>query len=400
VFQWLVALAIAGALAIFNAVLLIKTMDLSSALSVFVPGTRNLAMLHGESVFDLEERLHIAIEPALQQRVLQGLQTPLGTLSGATLHAWAVWVYTHAFPTWLFAALIWSYLFKRKDFGVLRDLTIIAGFLVVLTYHFFPSAPPRFVLTGAPYNLQDWTHHGSAASATLASVAGFNPFAAFPSVHVLWALIPMVCLVYGCRHVWVWLAAALFPATMFLTVVVTGNHYVLDAAGSVGILALSNTLARGMAWFWRRLPLLLGVTPRRAYTGPDLPAALALALACAGGLAWVSHGTNVRALLALAVLLLVSLAVVQNHTQRESKAGIEGLRGRADLYHYLAGWLFIAGAAALGEPIMVARLGAFLWLLAAACALAAHVGDRRRLFPRGWQQATVADRRAPSPSGR
>jgi hypothetical protein len=185
VYHWTLRLEIGAALALFNALVIVEGINLSHDFSSLAAASGRLAMVHGHWLFSLEQRLHVAVEPALQRRVLEGIPTPLGLLSGTLLRRWTIWIYTHAFPCWLFAALAWSYLFRRKDFSLLRDLTVISGFLAVATYRLFPAAPPRYILAGAPYFLQDWTHGGSAISATLVNVVGFNPFAAVPSVHVL-----------------------------------------------------------------------------------------------------------------------------------------------------------------------------------------------------------------------
>jgi hypothetical protein len=377
---------------------IVESINLSHGFARFVAGNRQLAMMHGEAIFHLEQALRIAIEPRVQQSVLGGLPTPLGTLAGATLRQWTVWIYVHAFPSWLLAGLAWSYLFRRKDFSLMRDLTVISGFLTVATYRIFPAAPPRFILAGAPYFLQDWTHRGLEASARTASVVGFNPFASFPSVHVLWALIPMVCLVRGCRRLWVWLVALLLPLTMVLTVMATGNHYVLDSAGSLLILAISYVVARALALCRPGIVRLFGGIPPREYTGPDLPAALALALACAGGLALTSRGPNVRTLVAVAILLMVVMAVIENHRSHERGGAPATAQERAARYHYMAGLLFVAGAtAATRDPGMDARICSFMWLLASASTLAAHASDRRRVFPREWSRAPSEERRAVRP---
>src|SRR5205085_10146470 len=84
------------------------------------------------------------------------------------------------------------------------------------------------VLAGSPEPVQDWTYGGTSVDPHVMQVLGFNPYAVFPSVHVLWALIPAWCLATGSRSRWVWLSALCLPVLMILTVICTGNHYVLD----------------------------------------------------------------------------------------------------------------------------------------------------------------------------
>jgi hypothetical protein len=384
--------AIASAMA--NAGVILLAANLSASLSAFVPAHKAEALARGKGLFDLEQHVHIAWEPQVQQSVLYGLHTSLGSLSGFELREATVWVYTHAYPTWLIAGLAWSYLFRRAWFSLLRDIMVISGFLAVTCYRLLPTAPPRFILSGAPYYLQDWTHSGVAASVKLATAAGFNAFASFPSVHMLWSLIPAVCVARGSRSVFVWAAALLFPLVMFITVLATGNHYVIDAMGSLAVLAVSYVLARIADLLRQPLLKRMRVVPPHFYVGRDLPAALGLAMACAGTLAFASTGFNVRALVALAILIAVLLAVIQNSKRAGPRTSSPVLPRKAEFYHYMAGILFVAGAsAALRGPGMDTRICSLLWLIAALSALTAHATDRRKIFPRGWRMPATGNRR-------
>src|SRR5918912_2013502 len=159
----------------------------------------------------------------VQRLVAHGLHSAFGVVPGAELRQGFVWLYLHAFPAWLFAALAWSYTYKPQKFAVLRDVTILSALLAVACYRLYPVAPPRFVLAGSPELVQGWNYGGTSVDPHVMQVLGFNPYAAFPSVHVLWALIPAWCLATGSRSCWVWLSALCFPLLIVLTVICTGN---------------------------------------------------------------------------------------------------------------------------------------------------------------------------------
>ena len=288
--------------ALSNAAIVVQALNLYHTLALRVHADDDLALAHGRAIFALEQRLHLAVEPAVQRTLASGMQTPAGVLAGTTLQHALVWVYLHAFPAWLLAALAWSYVYKPRQFGRLRDVTIVSALLAVLCYRLFPSAPPRFVLSGAPYHLQDWTYGGTAIDPNLVHVVGFNQYAAFPSVHFLWALIPALCLAYGSRAALVWLAALCYPLVMAVTVIGTGNHYVLDCVGSVAVLAAAAAIVcalhRARRW-------LLGSSLRDRY---EMPAALSLCLCCAGTMAYAGIGGGVRHLVAADILILVVIA--------------------------------------------------------------------------------------------
>ena len=375
-FSLRVGMLIAVSVALLNAVMVVQAINLYHAIAIGAPLDKGIAMLHGQQIFALEQRLHIAVEPVVQPILSSGIRTPLGVLPGAVLRDCAVWIYLNALPAWLLAALAWSYLYRQQDFAALRDLTVISALLSVACYRFFPTAPPRFVLHGAPYHVQDWTYGGTSINTGVVQAIGFNPYAAFPSVHLLWALIPALCLAGGSRHLWVWAAALCYPLVMVVTVISSGNHYVLDCVGSLVILAISYLLARGInrvrRWMW----------PEGRQGTYELPAALALSIGCAGILANTSATRGVRALIALAILVLIAIATRRSAYLWRGRRRLS--RGRQPLvrWDYLAGLLLVAGSSAAAHdpgqfPRTTVRVCALLWLLACMCALARHMFSKQ-----------------------
>ena len=65
-----------------------------------------------------------------------------------------------------------------------------------------------------------------------------NQFAAMPSVHCAWALWCACALVPRLKHVWAKVLAALYPVTTVTVIVVTANHYFLDAVGGFFVLGV------------------------------------------------------------------------------------------------------------------------------------------------------------------
>lgn len=359
--------------ALFNAVLIVQSLNLYHAIVVDTPVNLAVALRHAHTVYAIERLLHLAIEPALQNGISHGIATPLGVLSGAMLRQWAVWLYINAVPSWLFAALTWCYLFRRERFAWLRDLTIVSAFLSVACYRLYPVAPPRFALEAAPYHMQDWTYGGTSVDSRILHLLGFNPYAAFPSVHLLWALIPTLCLLVGSRPFWMWFVAPIFSVVMMLTVIVTGNHYIIDCMGAVAVLAVSTLITLGIERCQQRLALWMerrhiGI---RRHMRPLLPAVPSLALICAGTLAVV--GIHVRVLMALDIVILLAACAYRCRTLLHTGEGQARMRGATAGFDDAAGVLFIAGAtAAAHAPSRDAVLGAFLWLLACLCAIAGH----------------------------
>ena len=84
-----------------------------------------------------------------------------------------------------------------------------------------------------------------------------NQFAAMPSVHCAWALWCACVMVPRARRRWVKIAFVLYPVGTVTAIVLTGNHYILDAVGGFAVLGIGYAFAR---------------TVTRAGQGPPVPA--------------------------------------------------------------------------------------------------------------------------------
>ena len=71
-----------------------------------------------------------------------------------------------------------------------------------------------------------------------------NQFAAMPSVHCCWALWCACVLVPRLKSTGAKILAALYPAMTVTVIVVTANHYFLDAIGGFVILGIGYVGAR------------------------------------------------------------------------------------------------------------------------------------------------------------
>ena len=139
--------------------------------------------------------------------------------------------------------LLWVYLRRHEHYRQYRNLLGMTTVLALIGYFAFPLAPPRL------YPCHDcfvdtldtigglWSYHSSAAKAIA------NPFAAMPSLHFGWALWCGTLLWSFARHSFVRMLSVIYPAMTLLAIVVTANHYWLDAVGGAVIfLAASQTL--------------------------------------------------------------------------------------------------------------------------------------------------------------
>jgi membrane-associated phospholipid phosphatase len=139
--------------------------------------------------------------------------------------------------------LIWLYRTRRDGFRLFRDMFLITTALAAFVHWVYPTAPPRLAGVGlddtllAFWNLDIGSpeFHGWS-----------NPVAAVPSLHAAWAFAVAFGLIrYGGLVLRV--AGIVYAPLVLLTIVVTGNHFFLDAAAGVLVLAVGFAAA-----FWLR----------------------------------------------------------------------------------------------------------------------------------------------------
>jgi hypothetical protein len=172
-----------------------------------------LADRHAHEVLNWERVVHLAWEVPLQSAVLSvpGLERGL-----ELFYFGAHFVLTAAFFLWLYRR-------SPSGFRRFRDAFLAATAIALVIHWLFPTAPPRLAGVGL-------VHPGL-------GLAGLsNPVAAVPSLHAGWALGVGIGVVRYARPLAWRLAGALYPAAVCLTIVATGNHFVLDAVAGMGVL--------------------------------------------------------------------------------------------------------------------------------------------------------------------
>jgi hypothetical protein len=205
----------------------------------------NVSLLHasgafsrGRSLWRAERWLHLPSEAALQHSVL-----PHETFSRLCngYYEWA-----HA-PL-LVLTLLWLLWRHRDCYGRWRNrVAVFTG--VSLLVGLLPVAPPRLVPGLGMVDLAGRYHQS--VYGTLGSGIT-DQLSSMPSVHIGWAVLVAAAIVAVSRSRWRWLAV-LHPVITLYVVVVTANHYWLDAVAAVVLL--------GMVELGRRQ--LLAATARR-----------------------------------------------------------------------------------------------------------------------------------------
>ena len=210
-----------------------------------VEGDANAAFAHARDLIAIESRLHVFVEPSIQ-----------AWASGShALMVSASWLYVNAQTSITLSALLYLYLRQNRSFYFVRNMFMIAMGIALVGYTVFPTAPPRFMPElGFIDSVSDLTGvHVSHASGTMTAL--FNPYAAVPSMHVAFALMIAWPLAKLARHSVVRVLWVVYPFLMTFVIVVTGNHFILDAllgALTAGASAYgARALARARPTVWR-----------------------------------------------------------------------------------------------------------------------------------------------------
>ena len=211
-------------------------------------GQQTAAFMHGQQVIDFERSTHTFFEPSLQA-VFLPVQWMIDLANQ---------IYMNSQFAVTIAFLVWLYLFRNDAFYFVRNMFMAAMALALVGYTLFPTAPPRLY---PQYGFVDTITDFSGINHDSALVKVFiNPYAAVPSMHCAFAMMIGVSGVRVSRHWFTKAFWAVWPLLVVWVVVVTANHYWIDAALGWMVAAASAFLAFKLArmrpevWGWRWSP--------------------------------------------------------------------------------------------------------------------------------------------------
>jgi PAP2 superfamily len=183
---------------------------------------------NAHEVLGLEDRLGIDTELSLQRATLAhpGLIRLLNRYY-ASVHFGASMVF-----------LVFVYVRGPKLWAHIRFLFVTVTGTALIIHLLYPLAPPRmldgYVDTIARYGPA--IYDGRSAVGKMA-----NQFAAMPSLHFGWAVLVAYGLVQALHTRWRWLVVV-HPAMTLAAIVITANHYWLDAMVAVVLIAAAMAL--------------------------------------------------------------------------------------------------------------------------------------------------------------
>lgn len=177
-------------------------------------------------IIRLEQALGIFREPELQR---WALEFPAVVTLINVIYVWWHW------PL-IAITVIWLYRSHPTRYPLYRNAILISGAIGLVIFATFPVAPPRF--------MDDWgfvdtiTLH-SRSYRVLQPPSLTNKYAALPSLHFGWNLLIGIAIARHARGHLRWLGI-ITPVAMFLSIILTANHYILDgiAGGALALLGL------------------------------------------------------------------------------------------------------------------------------------------------------------------
>ena len=225
----------------------------------------SVAFEHARQIIDIEKALGLYIEPGLQQWYLR---LPADGL----IRFWNVFYGTAHFVVTA-GAMAWLFRTDKTRYPRWRNTLGLTTAVAIIGFAGYSLMPPRLLDDPGTFGACQIHHPEAAAAATpgekivpgceeygfvdtLAVHGGWisfddekaaevtNQYAAMPSMHIGWSVWSALVLVPMIRRRWLRRLAAVYPLLTLFTILVTANHYWLDAIGGLLALAVGAGLAR------------------------------------------------------------------------------------------------------------------------------------------------------------
>jgi hypothetical protein len=214
------------------------------------------AFTNALKIIDLEKALHIFHEKTVQSWFL-GWDT--------FMRFWNIYYGTFHFIVTL-GAFVWLYVKDPARFTRWRNVLGFTTALAIVGFSLFPLMPPRLLDAGPPYGgatlqevhevgpfgfhdtLEEYGGLWSFDSGAMAKIS--NQYAAMPSLHIGWSMWCLFALWPLVRRAWARTLLVLYPIATLFCIVVTANHYFLDAVGGLVCLGVGYVLGKALDDWW------------------------------------------------------------------------------------------------------------------------------------------------------
>jgi PAP2 superfamily len=170
---------------------------------------------------ELEQRLHIFVEPAIQEVSIR--------------HYWVqelanfIYAYLH-FPA-LAVVGVWLWWRGRERFVFMRNVMFVSMVIGLVFYYALPAAPPRLMAAyGYDLGFVDTVFGGNTSVSYAQPSLIRNDFAAIPSFHFGWIALASLALWVNTRSRVLRTVAVALSGLMTWAIIASANHYFMDMA--------------------------------------------------------------------------------------------------------------------------------------------------------------------------
>jgi PAP2 superfamily len=198
------------------------------------PGAASTAFDNARGIISLEQTLGFFVEPSIQTWVSgSGFITDI-----------ASWLYLNAQTSITVGALFFIYMWRNPSFYFVRNMMMVAMGIALVGYIVYPTAPPRFFPEWGFFDsVQDFA--GVTDDSSVNEL--FNPYAAVPSMHVAFALMIGWSLAQLVKNRVLRVFWWAYPLLVTFVIVVTANHFLMDAVLGALTAAVAALAARELA---------------------------------------------------------------------------------------------------------------------------------------------------------
>jgi hypothetical protein len=220
------------------------------AVRIPLEGGVDVSLAHADSVMRLQSHLSLHVEGWL-----------IGVVSTSSAAAVLSWLYANVHLPVLFGFIAAARLLAPHRYPLLRTTFVLSFVPAVLVIGLYPLAPPHWLpelgFGGPPSDVELVTGGALFHNSTAAAASQHFGFAVFVAAASIW-LFP---------RSWLAWSTPAYPALVFVVIVGTGNHYVLDCVIGTLTFALAAVVAS-----------LVHETPESANARPSASGAVAIAV--------------------------------------------------------------------------------------------------------------------------
>ena len=194
---------------------------------VVVRGRDVTALANAQAIIRAERGLHIYLEPFIQAKISH-IHILIQAMD---------WFYANAHLPATILILTWIYLYRHETWSFFRNWFLTMNALAMTVFAILPVAPPRLVPTsGVVDTLYLYSPHNY-STGVMSFVT--NQYAALPSLHIGYAVFLSLAVFLLSSNRVARVLAVVYPLVVLFAIVVTGNHYLIDAVAGVAVLGVA-----------------------------------------------------------------------------------------------------------------------------------------------------------------